>query len=152
MIEIRGNASEAIKMLSNADRIISNAYDELIDLGDTAYSQIKEDTPKKTGKLAREWELNKTEKGKAIESGLLWKVTNPNQDVLHFLEYGTKPHIIVPKNEGGVLVFNIDQQTIFSKIVRHPGTKPLAFVTRLQMAVNKLGLKILLKAWVKLKG
>ena len=39
------------------------------------------------------------------------------------IEYGTKAHIIEPKN-ANALHFTIDGQEVFTKRVNHPGTKP----------------------------
>lgn len=39
------------------------------------------------------------------------------------IEYGTKPHIIEPKN-ANALHFTTDGQDVFTKKVNHPGTKP----------------------------
>jgi hypothetical protein len=41
-----------------------------------------------------------------------------------FLERGTRPHIIVPRRPGGVLVFKVGGKTIFTRLVHHPGTRP----------------------------
>lgn len=45
-----------------------------------------------------------------------------------YVEFGTKPHEIRPKSEGGVLVFKINGTTVFTKLVHHPGTKAQPFV------------------------
>lgn len=39
------------------------------------------------------------------------------------VEYGTAPHIIRPKNVGGVLVFKIGNRTVHARVVHHPGTR-----------------------------
>ena len=39
------------------------------------------------------------------------------------IEYGTKPHVIQPKN-ANALHFQSDGQDVFTKKVNHPGTKP----------------------------
>ena len=44
-----------------------------------------------------------------------------------YMEYGTSPHLIMPKN-GKVLSFMRGGRRVFYKKVNHPGTKPLAFV------------------------
>jgi HK97 gp10 family phage protein len=43
-----------------------------------------------------------------------------------FVEYGTAPHLIMPKN-GNFLVFQAGGQTVFARSVNHPGTKPYPF-------------------------
>jgi HK97 gp10 family phage protein len=45
-----------------------------------------------------------------------------------FVEFGTKAHIIEPKKAGGVLVFNVGGTKVFTRKVRHPGTKAQPYV------------------------
>lgn len=40
-----------------------------------------------------------------------------------YVEFGTGPHIIRPK-EGGTLAFEVGGETVFAKEVKHPGTPP----------------------------
>jgi hypothetical protein len=42
---------------------------------------------------------------------------------------GTRPHIITPKNPGGVLVFTKGTKLIRTQLVRHPGTKPNRYLS-----------------------
>jgi HK97 gp10 family phage protein len=60
------------------------------------------------------------------------KVTiGPNEAVAPYagyVEFGTGPHIIEPKNPGGVLVFKMNGMTVYAKKVHHPGTKPQPYV------------------------
>lgn len=55
----------------------------------------------------------------------------PNEDIANYggyVEFGTKPHTIRPKTPGGVLVFKMNGRTVYTKKVRHPGTKAQPFV------------------------
>lgn len=52
----------------------------------------------------------------------------PNVPYASYVEFGTRPHDIRPKSEGGVLRFQMGGQTVFAKVVHHPGTKPQPFV------------------------
>jgi len=45
-----------------------------------------------------------------------------------FLEDGTQPHVIMPKDPKGVLAFMIAGQMVFRKKVMHPGNKPYLFM------------------------
>lgn len=45
-----------------------------------------------------------------------------------YVEFGTAPHEIKPKEKSGVLVFKMGGQTVFAKSVKHPGTKAQPFV------------------------
>lgn len=50
-------------------------------------------------------------------------------DVIKFLEYGTKPHIITPKNKKA-LVFKLkeDDRVIITQKVKHPGIASRKFI------------------------
>lgn len=48
------------------------------------------------------------------------------EKVLKFLEYGTEPHIIEPKNAEALRWFNETGEPVFARKVRHPGTDPQA--------------------------
>lgn len=48
-------------------------------------------------------------------------------DYAIFVEYGTQPHIIRPKN-AKALKFKKDNKTVFAKEVHHPGTKANPFM------------------------
>lgn len=45
-----------------------------------------------------------------------------------YVEFGTKPHEIRPKQKHGVLVFYINGRKIVTRHVNHPGTKPQPYV------------------------
>lgn len=85
---------------------------------------------KKTGKLSqsivKRYVLDS--KGPAI-----WIGSEQPHALLH--HEGTRPHVILPK-KGAVLVFVSKQgQTVFSRRVNHPGTKPNRYlVDNLQLA------------------
>lgn len=50
--------------------------------------------------------------------------TPSGYDVAAGIEAGTRPHIIRPKKVGGVLVFVARSgETVFARLVQHPGTK-----------------------------
>lgn len=44
-----------------------------------------------------------------------------------YVEYGTRPHVILPKN-AKALSFKINGETVVTKKVNHPGTDPSPFV------------------------
>lgn len=89
-------------------------------VGTAVVKNIDARTPYKTGELVR---------GNDFEvignDGLVF--TN---DVYYaaYVHNGTAPHVIRPKNAGGVLVFEIGGQTIYTKLVNHPGTKAQPFI------------------------
>ena len=57
-----------------------------------------------------------------------------------YVEFGTRPHEIRPKKEGGVLVFNVGGRKVVTRKVNHPGTKPHPYVApAFQAWVDSLG-------------
>lgn len=47
-----------------------------------------------------------------------------------FVEFGTAPHEIRPKNPNGVLRFQVGGQTVYARVVHHPGTRAAYYVAR----------------------
>ena len=45
-----------------------------------------------------------------------------------YLEFGTKPHVIKPKNAKSLHWQNNLKQDVFAKVVHHPGTEPQPFI------------------------
>lgn len=45
-----------------------------------------------------------------------------------FLEDGTQPHVILPKDAKGVLAFMVGDKMVFARKVNHPGNKPYLFM------------------------
>lgn len=108
-------------------------------LGDKYLEVIKDRTPVKTGETRKSWTLHVLQND---ATGVRWTISpDGREDIMIFLEFGTKPHIIYPKaalaemgiygnrsSPSGVLVFEVDGKIVFAKHVHHPGTKPLGIV------------------------
>ena len=45
-----------------------------------------------------------------------------------FVDRGTAPHMIYPRNPGGVLRFEVGGDVVFTRYVHHPGTWPQNFM------------------------
>lgn len=56
-------------------------------------------------------------------------IIESNDPVIGFLERGTRPHLIVARN-AKVLAFDAGGATLFRRVVRHPGTKPVGMFRR----------------------
>lgn len=98
---------------------------------------VQERTPKKTGETAKSWTIH----FHRIVDGGGWEISpDGREDIVTFLEFGTKPHVIVPKRIDGVLAFEIGGEMVFAKEVFHPGTKPLGFVRQTQDDVDEAAL------------
>lgn len=48
-------------------------------------------------------------------------------DYVKFVEFGSNPHVIRPKNKKA-LKFKGDQSDVITKLVNHPGTRPNPFI------------------------
>ena len=53
-----------------------------------------------------------------------------------FVLYGTQPHDIFPKRQGGTLRFTVGSRVVFAKHVSHPGTKPNNFLWKAMLAAK----------------
>lgn len=104
-------------------RLASADYQPLLkQIGAAVLKNIDSRTPYKTGQLVR---------GNSFEVMGNDAVAFSN-DIYYapYVHNGTPPHVIRPKNAGGVLVFEVNGQTIFTTLVNHPGTKPQPFITQ----------------------
>lgn len=80
------------------------------------------------------------EKSGWMKVNLVWDLRGDNNEPLHFfLEFGTDPHTILPKKDGGVLAWKgpsggfVTAKTIFATKVEHPGsTKHKGIVSRIK--------------------
>lgn len=83
--------------------------------------------PKKTGALAAsiKWTRGISSKGITFTSG-------SNLKYAGWMEHGTKPHMIYPRNPKGRLVFRWAKagRTVFLRSVRHPGTPAYRFLEK----------------------
>lgn len=98
-----------------------------------AYRRVKELTPAKTGATRESWRWTKERIGK--ELNYVWIIYNEregdnNPPLLKFLEWGTKPHEIVPTASWpAMLVFKSRTgEWVQTRHVDHPGTRPYAMV------------------------
>jgi HK97 gp10 family phage protein len=58
-------------------------------------------------------------------------VIGPNESIAPYagyVEFGTRPHEIRPKNPKGYLVFKMNGKTVYTRLVHHPGTQPQPYV------------------------
>lgn len=86
--------------------------------------------------IADLWDYKKTRKAASEE----FIISNlyPDQDILLYLEEGTKAHEIVPRYKK-VLRFEVDSgRVVFAKKVYHPGTRPYKMVEQGQEKVDNL--------------
>lgn len=91
----------------------------LIQSANHILAEMESRVPVKTGRL-------RTSLAIRVETD---KVTiGPNTPYAGYVEFGTKPHVIRPKDPAGVLVFTMNGIKIFAKKVNHPGTQAQPYV------------------------
>jgi hypothetical protein len=93
-------------------------------LGSRIVASAKKQVGVKTGVLRES--IHKRHLGNA-SGQYLWIGSNRNYAYMH--HEGTRPHIITPKEPGGVLVFSKGARVITTKLVLHPGTKANRFLS-----------------------
>lgn len=75
--------------------------------------------------------MKKYVKGGIIDRGNRKVLTVENtHPAAWFVIKGTKKHMIFPRKRGGVLVFTTHGKKVFTRRVKHPGTKPNNFMAR----------------------
>lgn len=80
----------------------------------------------KTGKLRRSIKTVRHEGyGYLVGSVGSW-----TRKYARFHHEGTRPHLIRPRKPGGVLRFSVQGRVVFTRLVRHPGTRPNHYLTR----------------------
>lgn len=66
--------------------------------------------------------------GTDVDADGLGGVVGPTADYGDDVEYGTQPHVIRPRDPGGVLAFPGGGGTVFARSVNHPGTAPQPYM------------------------
>lgn len=87
---------------------------------------IQERAPKKTGAMAASIKVE-------FSDPMTVKVTG--SAVAGYQEFGTRPHVILPKNKPYLVFKTKDGRFVRTKKVNHPGTKPQPFI---RPAVNEV--------------
>jgi hypothetical protein len=105
--------------------------------------QLREDTPKRTGRTSRGWYAT----GPVLDGdGVSFTLSHPqgpdSPPDVEWLNSGTAPHIITPKRakflafpgaytSGPVLPTRTGGGMVFTKLVNHPGTAGTGFIDRI---------------------
>ncbi len=127
-LEVSIDAQEVIDAIQKDELLYMRLYFDLLGLAEWARMTIMDRTPELTGLTRESWELTYEGRTAGLE-GLAWKVENPDRDeIAAFLEYGTRPHIIVPVHAKALHWIGLDLMDHFALKVRHPGTRPLGIV------------------------
>jgi hypothetical protein len=131
------DTSQLTEKIRQTMRLLDNAQVQAWGLAAYFLNVIKERTPKDSGETRESWTIHYHKSSDQVT----WEISpDGKEDIVTFLEFGTKPHVILPKATieavesygvyvpEGFLAFEIGGETIFAKHVHHPGTKPLGFV------------------------
>ncbi|MGW2100356.1 hypothetical protein ACWCPX_22160 [Streptomyces olivaceoviridis] len=70
-----------------------------------------------------DWEIQQGPRG-------LEGVIHSRHPATLFILLGTRPHLITPRRRNGVLRFEVDGRVVFTRRVRHPGTRPNDYLGR----------------------
>jgi HK97 gp10 family phage protein len=62
-----------------------------------------------------------------VKDGSTYHIGPVGVEYAKYVEYGTKPHVIMAK-AGGVLAFQVGGSTRYAKSVKHPGTKAQPYI------------------------
>lgn len=102
------------------------AHKILLAVAEELQRDIQERAPKKTGAMADSIKVE-------FSDPMTVKVTG--SAVAGYQEFGTRPHVILPKNKPYLVFKTKDGKIIRTKKVNHPGTKPQPFI---RPAVNEV--------------
>jgi HK97 gp10 family phage protein len=107
-------------------------------LADLAWSEAFWEAPWRTGYLA----------GSVVKDvGVLTASIKPLASYAIFVEKGTAPHLIRPVN-ASVLAFEAASgEMVFTRLVRHPGTRPNPFMRRAADATEGKVLDVFTELW-----
>jgi len=88
-------------------------------LADYAFKSMKEKAPKRTGKLRKS--IRKVRR--SFEAYVF-----PTVPYALYVEYGTRPHLIRPVRASVLRFETRSGEIVYTRLVRHPGTKPQPFI------------------------
>lgn len=126
------DTSELKEKIRRTLRLFSVAETQAYALAAYFLTVIRARTSKKEGKTSASWTIHYHK----VQDAVVWEISPDGREKeVTYLEFGTRPHVILPKGEA--LKFEIEGETIFAKSVFHPGTKPLGFVRLTQDDLNK---------------
>ena len=92
--------------------------DVLVNSSNYLKAEMEARVPVRTGRLRQSIAVRQTSESVTV---------GPNTEYAGFVEFGTKPHIILPK-KGKALAFMVGGQAVVVKKVNHPGTRAQPYV------------------------
>ena len=119
-------------------KVIPYIKADIRDLAKWAFKEVKKGTPETSQgrtKIKDLWVISR----KRIRSREQFIIKNlyHDQDILWYMEKGTESHIITPSKPGGFLHFVLKGNDIFTRMVKHPGTKAYKMVENVEVQLEK---------------
>ena len=125
-----------------SDRFEPEVAQKLVDrLAELAWSNAFYEAPWLTGYLAQSI---------AKEIGVLAASIKPLASYAIFVEMGTAPHLIRPVNASVLAFEGSSGEMVFTRLVRHPGTRPNPFMKRAADATEGKVLETFTQVWKEL--
>jgi hypothetical protein len=133
-IRIRADASPALRTLARIGKFPA-LKEEISSVAEKIQTTLQDHTPvgqptpeRGSGQLKAGWSHRIVVNGSKISAEFF--NTAPNAEkILGYLETGTKPHPISPRNARVLRFYSRNQNPIFARLVHHPGTQPSALWT-----------------------
>lgn len=143
-ITIEGDPQKTARQLGALRRlIVPLTQREMRASAQRAVVELKKTTPRSDGDgslgggghVADGWRLIQTQDRRGFSVQVVnadprWSEPLGNTTLGEILEFGTAPHVIRPKESGGVLAFGTLDGMVFTKEVNHPGTPAFGMVAK----------------------
>lgn len=94
-------------------------------MAERVVAAAKVQVPKRTGQMAAQIRI---EGRSQTAFGQTLRIVSNNKNSAYVHE-GTAPHLIKSRSPKGFIKFNSKGVTVFTRLVRHPGSKPNRFIT-----------------------
>lgn len=118
-VEIRVNEADLKRLAKAFEGGISKALNKILDgAGQLLAETMREKAPKRTGFLRESIRVHR---------GSDFVMVEPTAEYAPYVEYGTRPHLIVPVH-ARALRFEVEGRTVFARLVHHPGFPGRFFV------------------------
>lgn len=108
--------AEALK--ASGQQSDATTHGVLVDSANYLKAEMEARVPVDTGRLRQSIQVR-------VENNRV--TVGPDTEYAEYVEFGTKPHVIEPKNKKA-LAFKVGGQMVVVKKVNHPGTKAQPFV------------------------
>ena len=99
---------------ANIKKLEQNIRDRFSELSTELFESVQGLTDSWSSANKPNWQL--------VNKKLTFRITGSNAKIFNYVDKGTKPHVIRPKNKKA-LRFKVSDNYIFSKEVHHPGFK-----------------------------